>query len=176
MSTSNNDEVLQSFEELRQKDAEYAKYADRFGPLAEFLVEYEHLKGLSEITQAELAEKAATSQSAISRFEAMKHPPTYDLLVKISSALGDRLFLSPAASVSMSLPYDLRDSARAAAERHGVSVSELMSTYIREALSRECFTVVDRGGSVVRNWGYKIKTVSRPDEPPFCETAEEMAG
>ena len=177
MSTSDGDEVLESFEELRHEDAAYAKYAERFGPLADFLAEYEHLKGICGITQAELAAKAATSQSAISRFEAMKHPPTYDLLVKIAGALGDRLFLSPAASVSMSLPYDLREPAREAAERRGSSVQDLMATYIREALSRESFKIVGQGSAVFMSEFFEMKTGAKPVAASCCVASDEaMAG
>jgi len=140
-------EVTQFFDELRETDKIYAAYSDRFGPLADFINEYEFLKGMNKITQAELAKRAGTTQSAISRFESIKHPPSYDLLVKLSKALGDELFISPAGSQSLSLPYDLREVAKSAAERRGVSVAELMAKLLRESLSREQF-VLSKGATI----------------------------
>jgi transcriptional regulator with XRE-family HTH domain len=130
-------EVTDYFDALRETDKDFAAVSARFGPLADFITEYEYLKESQGMTQKELADRAGTTQSAISRFEAMKHPPTYDLLIKISRALGDELFISPAGSQSLSLPYDLRDQMAKAAERRGISVQSLVLEFLRRSLAQE---------------------------------------
>jgi transcriptional regulator with XRE-family HTH domain len=143
-------DALQFFEELKDKDLEYAAYVAMMGPLAEFMAEYEYQKGIQGITQTELAQKVETRQSAISRFEAMKHPPNYEFLVKIAGALGDTLFMSPAGSYCLDIPYDLRAAAKAVAERRGMTVAEFATNVLREILSRESFQVSDKGSIVVK--------------------------
>lgn len=130
-------EVTGYFDALRETDKDFAAFSARFGPLADFITEYEYLKESQGMTQKELADRAGTTQSAISRFEAMKHPPTYDFLIKISRALGDELFVSPAGSQSLSLPYDLRDQMAKAAERRGISVQSLVLEFLRRSLAQE---------------------------------------
>lgn len=135
MKSEAQDDVLEAFEKLRREDPEYAAVSARFAPLASFLVEYEYLKGIQGITQAELAARMATTQSAISRFESMRHPPSYDLLINASRALGDELFMSPTGSASICLPCDLREAAQAEARRRHISVQDLMYALIREGLT-----------------------------------------
>lgn len=141
MSDQPNADALEFFEELKRDDPEYAEYAARMGPLADFMAEYEYQKGIQGITQTELAARAETRQSAISRFEAMKHPPSYDFLIKISKAIGGNLFLSPAAEFCFSIPYDLRDAAEAGAARRGCSVATYATELLREALKKDCVRV-----------------------------------
>ena len=150
MSKYPKDEVLDSFDKLREENTEYAAYSERFGPLAEFLTEYEYQKGMEGITQCELAERMGTTQSAISRFESMKHTPSYDLLIKAAKAFSDRLFVSPAASVSISLPYDLRGIAKEVATRRGITVSELMIDLLRSDLAREKLMIENSGNATLK--------------------------
>lgn len=138
------------FEQLKQEDAEYAAYAKRFMPLAEFMAEYEHQKGLQNLTQAEIAQRLGTTQSAVSRFEAMKHPPSYDLLNRVAQTLGDRLFISPLAGYTLTIPADLRETVDKAAQNRGVSAVQLMADLLREALKRESLIVCGHGMETVR--------------------------
>lgn len=141
----NDGEVTAFFDKLKVEDSRYAAYEERFGALAEFVTDYEFGKESQKLTQAEVAERAATTQSAISRFEGMKHPPSYDLLDRVSKALGDSLFLSPFGSLSISLPYDLHDKARQIAEKRGQTVKELMQDYVRQGIARDGFVVCGKG-------------------------------
>lgn len=169
MSDEARNDALDTFEVLKREDPSYARYAGRMGPLAEFLAEYEYQKGVLRLTQKDLASKAGTSQSAISRFEAMKHPPTYDFLVKISKALGDTLFLSPAGSQCVSIPYDLREGVENAARRRDVAVPEYVQGLLKEAVNRETFRVVSNGSSVVT-----IPDVPRSTTPAARCSIEEV--
>jgi len=169
----NDGEVSAFFNELKVEDSRYAAYEERFGALAEFVTDYEFAKESQKLTQAEVAQRAATTQSAISRFEAMKHPPTYDLLVRVSKALGDHLFLSPFGSLSVSLPYDLHDKARQIAEKRGQTVKDLMQDYLRQGITRDGFVVCGKGSINVsmpnENLSLSMGQPSSPEAPrPVC--------
>lgn len=131
------DDVEQVAEVPSSDESIYEKYKQLFFPLANFITDYEFSKGIQKLSQAEIAQRAGTTQSAISRFEAMKHPPTYDLLVRISQALGETLFLSPFGSLSITLPYDLHEKARHIASTRGLSVQDLLLDYIQKGFSQE---------------------------------------
>ena len=149
MKAPHDSEIGEFFKDLRAEDPKFAAEADRLGPLADFVNDYDFAKETLNLTQRDLAKHAGTTQSAVSRFEAMKHPPTYDLLVRISGALGDKLFLSPFGSLSLSLPYDLHEKAKASAARHGITVRRLMAGYVREGLNRDGFEVLNRGSMTI---------------------------
>ena len=85
---------MKSFEEFKSealKDPEIKKAYDALEPeytLIEKLIENRYNKG---ITQAALAKKMGTKQSAISRFEAGGSNPTVAFLYKLADALGVQL-------------------------------------------------------------------------------------
>ncbi len=85
---------MKSFEEFKRealKDPEFKKAYDALEPeyaLIEKLIENRINKG---ITQAALAKKMGTKQSAISRFEAGGSNPTVAFLYKLADALGVQL-------------------------------------------------------------------------------------
>jgi len=76
------------------KDAEISRAYASMGPefdLARVIIEKRIQKGL---TQAELARKTRTKQSAISRLESGHYNPSLAFLGKISKALGARVVVS----------------------------------------------------------------------------------
>lgn len=166
MTGRNEGEVTSFFDELKVEDSRYAAYAERFGPLTEFVTDYDFGKDSQKLTQAEVAKRTGTTQSAISRFEAMKHPPTYDLLVRVSQALGDRLFLSPFGSLSISLPYDLHDKARLLAEKRGQTVQSLMQDYVRQGITRDGFIVCGKGSIKVQMLNNDLPITFGKSSPP----------
>ncbi len=126
------------------EDRRYAEYKSRYESLADFLTDYEFGKGLQHLTQSEIARRIGTTQSAVSRFEAMKNPPTYDFLRRISEALGDKLFLSPLGSTCLSVPYDLHDSVRLLAQSEGQPVRDYLQACLREAIESKVTAGVER--------------------------------
>ncbi len=69
------------------KDRAYWKFADHFGPgfpLARRFIQKRIERGL---TQAELAQRLHTTQTAISRFESGHSNPTVAFLYKLAEAL-----------------------------------------------------------------------------------------
>lgn len=88
---------LYKFESLKRrllKDPETKKEYDRLGPeykLIEQVIANRIKKGYS---QAQLAAKIKTKQSAISRLESGGYNPTLEFLKKVSTALGCKLTIS----------------------------------------------------------------------------------
>lgn len=78
-------------ENALKNDAEFRKEYEALAP------QYEIIKGIiaarveQNMTQAELAERANTKQSNISRFESGNYNPSLDFLQKIAGALGKNL-------------------------------------------------------------------------------------
>ena len=73
------------------KDPEFRREFEAIQPelaLIELLMDARLNKG---VTQAELAKKMGTKQSAISRFESGRINPRLDFMIKLASALGARI-------------------------------------------------------------------------------------
>lgn len=90
--------TLESFEDYKRrvfkKDRALKEEYDRLGPefaVIEMIIEKRIKEGL---TQAELARRAGTKQSAIARLESGTYNPTISFLQKIAEALGTRLKVS----------------------------------------------------------------------------------
>jgi len=133
MSTDGKD-IIGFLDETIEGNTESREYEMTWGALASFLNDYEHLKGTRGLTQKDIAASCGTTQSAISRLERMRGKPTYELLRRLSEAVGGSLFVSPMADFSITLPYDLHDRARSLAEKKAVRVDELMHAMLREAI------------------------------------------
>ena len=133
-----NDEDIKMMEnDLLSEDYDYAKFHQLWEPLSKFITDYEHLKGLNDLTQNEIAVRAKTTQSAISRLIRMKGKPTYTLLNKVSNAVGGKLFVTPLAEMTVTLPYDLHAQAIQLAEAQNMSVTELMVSLLRESFNNQ---------------------------------------
>ena len=83
--------------ELHERWSRYADYREayeRLGPefeLARALIEARKLAGF---TQAELAARMETTQSAVARMESGRVPPSISTLAKVARATGTRLRIS----------------------------------------------------------------------------------
>lgn len=76
------------------RDADYREAYERLGPefeLARALIEARTLAGF---TQAELAARMETTQSAVARMESGRVPPSMRTLAKVARATGTRLRIS----------------------------------------------------------------------------------
>lgn len=83
-----------SLQKKWMKNAEFRKEYDALDPefsLAEMLIRQRIEKGF---TQAQLAKKIGTKQSAISRLESGAYNPTLEVLKKVASALGSKIEIS----------------------------------------------------------------------------------
>lgn len=80
-------EVEFTLEEHLQSDPELREQWERMAPVHE-LIELRIRRGL---TQAQLAERVGTTQSAISRLEAGQVEPTLDTLRRVAAALDSRV-------------------------------------------------------------------------------------
>ena len=129
--------VSELFIEDREIDQEYSNWADKMEALASFIVDYEYLKNKQSYSQENIARKAGTTQSAISRLVRMKGKPTYDLLQRVSSAVDGKLFISPLGEFTTTLNYEFHDRAISYAEKEGVEVSSLLRRILNEYFDNE---------------------------------------
>jgi transcriptional regulator with XRE-family HTH domain len=129
--------VSELFIEDREIDQEYSNWADKMEALASFIVDYEYLKNKQSYSQENIARKAGTTQSAISRLVRMKGKPTYDLLQRVSSAVDGKLFISPLGEFTTTLNYEFHDRAISYAEKEGVEVSTLLRRILNEYFDNE---------------------------------------
>jgi len=123
------------FSEIFEEDNRLSKFKNTWGPLASFITDYEHLKGLTGLTQKQIAENAKTTQSAISRLVRLKGKPTYDLLRRVSEAAGGKLKISPMGEYCITLDYDLKEKAKNIAINEDISVNELLSNILRSEIN-----------------------------------------
>lgn len=127
-------DIIGFIDDIIDGDPKLAAFEKDWGPLASFLNEYEHLKAKKGLTQKDIANACGTTQSAISRLERMRGKPAYELLRKLSAAVGGELYLSPLADVSVTLPVDLQDKARSIAEKQGLKTQDLLENLLREGI------------------------------------------
>lgn len=88
---------LISFEEHKKKllaDPEVKKYYDELEPEYELIRAVLDKRLKKKMSQAELAKKLGTGQSAISRLESGEANPSFKFLQKLAQALGARLRIS----------------------------------------------------------------------------------
>lgn len=89
--------MMKSFSDIKKKwlkDPVFRREYDSLEPefaLAEILIRQRIEKGF---TQAQLAKKIGTKQSAISRLESGSYNPTLEVLKKVASALGSKIEIS----------------------------------------------------------------------------------
>lgn len=89
--------MMKDFSEIKKKwfkNPKFKKEYDALEPefaLAEVLIRQRIEKGF---TQAQLAKKIGTKQSAISRLESGDYNPTLEVLKKVARALGSKIEIS----------------------------------------------------------------------------------
>ncbi len=128
-------DIIGFIDDIIANDSKLAAFEQDWGPLSSFLNEYEHLKAEKGLTQKDIASACGTTQSAISRLERMRGKPAYELLKRLSVAVGGELYLSPMADVSVTLPVDLQETARRIADKRGMKTQDLLQNLLREGIS-----------------------------------------
>lgn len=86
-----------TFEEHKKKllaDPEVRKYYDELAPEYELIRAVIDKRIKNKMSQADLAKKMGTGQSAISRLESGESNPSFKFLQKVAQALGARLTIS----------------------------------------------------------------------------------
>lgn len=94
---------MTSLARLRQKlltDPETKAEYDRLGPIFDIVGEMIKARQAAGLTQAEIAARMGTSQSAVARLENARHMPTFDMVARYAAAIDRRLdiHLVPSAS------------------------------------------------------------------------------
>lgn len=75
-------------------DPAVRKEYDRLKPQYELIRQLISARLTKKMTQAEIAKRAGTGQSAISRFESGSYNPSFKFLEKIAAAVGKELVVS----------------------------------------------------------------------------------
>ena len=73
------------------KDAEFEQEYNKLKPRYEIISQIIEARKNMKMTQKELAEKAGTSKSNISRLESGSYNPSLDFLIKIAKCLGKEI-------------------------------------------------------------------------------------
>ena len=73
------------------RDPKYRKAYDALGPKYDLIHAILDARIKRGITQAEIAKRAGTTQSAIARFESGVGNPTLDFMQRVSAAVGARV-------------------------------------------------------------------------------------
>ena len=129
-------DIVGFLDNLIKEKPELTNFEKEWAPLVPFLIEYEHLKARNGLTQKSIAEACGTTQSAISRLERMRGRPSYQLLRRLSEAVGGSLFLSPTAEFSLSIPLELHELARDIAEKRGLATKDFLLAILKEGISK----------------------------------------
>lgn len=86
-----NMKTFKQFKQEALRDPKFKKAYDELGPEFEVISLMIKNRISGELSQAELAKKLGTKQSAISRFESGSYHPTMSFLYKVADALGVRM-------------------------------------------------------------------------------------
>ena len=90
-----------------------------------------------------------TTQSAISRVVRMKGKPSYDILRKMSLAVGGELFITPMNDQSLTLPYDLHEKVNTIAKLNNETANEFLLGLLRKELGN--MTLLGSSNSTFNN-------------------------
>jgi|WetSurMetagenome_2_1015567.scaffolds.fasta_scaffold23538_3 transcriptional regulator with XRE-family HTH domain len=128
------DEVLDYMDELKNKNAKLETFVSINKALSSFLADFEYLRESKHLTQKEIAKTMGTTQSAVSRIESYKTNPSYKQLVKLSTAVGGELSLTPMGDMSITVPYDLQDKVNELAESEKKSAADWLLLELRKTI------------------------------------------
>lgn len=119
-------------EEKMEKIEDFMKL---YGSLASFMNDFCMLKDENQLSQKEIAHKAGTTQSAISRIETLNTNPSYKVLSKLSEAVGGDLYITPMGEMTITVPYGMQGKIRAIADSKQISVKTLLLDMIKNEIS-----------------------------------------
>ncbi len=131
------DDIDSYVDELVEGDKKFLEFEETWGALSQFILDFEFLKDIQNLTQDDIARTMGTKQSAISRVLRMKGKPSYDILRKMSTAVNGSLFISPMDEYSFTVPYELQDRIKQEAIQRGTTVKMLLKEYLYRILDNE---------------------------------------
>lgn len=110
-------------------------FMELYGSLASFMNDFCMLKDERELSQKEVARKAGTTQSAISRIETLNTNPSYKVLSKLSKVVGGELYITPMGEMTITVPYGMQSKIKAIADSKQISVKALLLDMIKNEIS-----------------------------------------
>lgn len=102
--------------------------------LCDLILDLKQARLAKNVTQAEIAEKIGTKQTAVSRFESYGATPTLPFLIKYAAALGIDIKVRLEDDFSVELPAELRESTRKICAATGLNLKETLTDSLRKGV------------------------------------------
>lgn len=173
--------ISEIFLEDKNNNTKYKQWSESVDALSSFIFDYEFLKSKNDLTQKEIARRAGTTQSAVSRFTSMKGKPNYDFLRKISEAVGGSLQVTPLGEFTTTLDFNYHDTAKKLADDQGITVEELLAKILNQSFSTfslefgQSFMYRRNNGNLKRENGSSSKGISW-DSVEFYDCHDMVCG
>ena len=105
-----------------------------YGSLASFMNDFCLLKDEKKLSQKEIANRAGTTQSAISRIETLNTNPSYKVLSKLSEAVGGEFYITPMGEMTITVPFGMQDKIKMIADKKEINVKTLLLNMIKKEI------------------------------------------
>ena len=142
--------------------------------LASFMNDFCLLKEKNNLSQKEIACRAGTTQSAISRIETLKTNPSYKVLTKLAEAVDGDLYITPMSDMTITVPFGMQDAIKQIADDREMSVKALLLELIRKEISENFSKEIEVGYFKSNNNdfdGYNLLKIEKDNEPVFVLSA-----
>ena len=127
-------ELTDFFNQLESRDNKLKTFVSENEAYASFINDFEMLMDLNGLTQKDLAKKIGTTQSAVSRILALRTNPSYRILNKMSEAVGEKLYITPQADMTVTVPFDLQEKVQSIAEYEDKTTKDFLEDLIRKEI------------------------------------------
>ena len=127
-------ELTDFFNQLESKDNKLKTFVSENEAYASFINDFEMLMDLNGLTQKDIAKKIGTTQSAVSRILSLRTNPSYKILNKMSEAVGEKLYITPQADMTVTVPFDLQEKVQSIAEYENKTTKDFLEDLIRKEI------------------------------------------
>lgn len=127
-------ELTDFFNQLESRDNKLKTFVNENEAYASFINDFEMLMDLNGLTQKDVAKKIGTTQSAVSRILALRTNPSYRILNKMSEAVGEKLYITPQADMTVTVPFDLQEKVQSIAEHEDKTTKDFLEDLIRKEI------------------------------------------
>ena len=134
-------ELTDFFNQLESKDNKLKTFVSENEAYASFINDFEMLMDLNGLTQKDIAKKIGTTQSAVSRILALSKNPYYKILNKMSEAVGEKLYITPQADMTVTVPFDLQEKVQSIAEYENKTTKDFLEDLIRKEIDSKYIDV-----------------------------------
>ncbi|MBD5412078.1 MAG: helix-turn-helix transcriptional regulator [Treponema sp.] len=158
------------FTKIENEDEKLQSYVNIYEGLANFITDYEMLKGKNHLSQKDIAKSMKTTQSAISRIEILKTNPSYKTLCNLSSAVKGELYLTPMGNMTITVPYDLQEKVQNIADSKKISTKEYLLNEIRKSVDLHYESEAEKFEMRTKSYKNRIPQISDFEEKELDNT------